>query len=162
MSAPVMSSTQVAERGSYMSHGNAALAEPIMAQPITTPVTAPAAKAEVRAPMPSVEDAFMAPKPVEAASQPQIATPTAPRSAAPAAAPKVDQAAPGGLFARFTNPFGRDAQNGPVKAEPELRAPSAAPAAEATPTAVRMTVASEGNRDESDLDIPAFLRRQAN
>ncbi|MFD2263571.1 cell division protein FtsZ [Lacibacterium aquatile] len=169
-SAPVMSSTQVAERGTYMTHGNAALAEPVvMAQPITTPVTAPAAKTEtVRAPMPSVEDAFMAPKPIEAASQPQIATPTAPRSAmpsAPAAAPKVDQAAPGGLFARFTNPFGRDQGAAPaVKTEPEMNVPTmTAPAAEtAAPAAVRMTVASEGNRDESDLDIPAFLRRQAN
>lgn len=163
--APVVS-TGVAETSRYMSHGNTALAEPVIAQPITTPVVPPAPKAEtpLRAPMPSVESAFIAPKPVETSSQPQIATPSTPAAArpsaaAPAAPARAEAPAPGGLFARFTNPFGRTEASA-AKAEPELSRTPSSPAA--APAAPRMSVAAEGNRDDSDLDIPAFLRRQAN
>ncbi len=142
-------------------------------QPAPAPLTAEPVKPAVRAAAPA-EKPFIAPKPIEPPAETAVPRPAMPRRAQPAT--KAPEPAPElpmeserkrgfSLFGRVTgaSPSGRRAAaaaTAPV-AEPEPPRPAAKPAVQAAPVSAKAP--TPGSTEEEDLlEIPAFLRRQAN
>ena len=155
------------------SEGTAAIrTEAVAAAAQPAPMPGPAAlpsvaEAHQPAPQPArAEPVFIAPRPVEANQAPQrVAAPAADMGAYRAEPPRERRRGPS-LFERMTGTGRARAQQAAPPAPPA--APAAPPAQVQTPTQQRLggldphdRNASQGPSDDL-LDIPAFLRRQAN